>query len=96
MEELIPKVIEFGALAVINVLLIFKGVAAIKELSESVTKLADKVDRMSDYVNSHITLMETRLAETERDLRDIKGSLDILVRRLEFNDRKKNEGGGFE
>lgn len=87
MEELIPKVIEFGALAVINVLLIFKGVAAMKELSDSVRKLADKVDRMSDYVNSHIALMETRLAETERDLRDIKGSLDILVRRLEDGTR---------
>lgn len=83
MEELIPKVIEFGALAVINVLLIFKGVAAIRELSDSVGKLADKVDRMSDYVNSHITLMETRLNEVERDLRNITLTLDIIAKRME-------------
>lgn len=84
MEELIPKVIEFGALAVINVLLIFKGVAAMKELSDTIGKLADKVDRMSDYMNSHISLIETRIAETEHDLREIRGTLDIIARRMEL------------
>lgn len=86
MEELIPKVIEFGALAVINVLLIFKGVTAMKELSDTVGKLADKVDRMSDYMNSHISLIESRISETERDLREIRGTLDIIARRLDYHE----------
>lgn len=91
MEEMIPKVIEFGALAVINVLLIFKGVAAMKELSDTVGKLADKVDRMADYMNSHISMIETRLAETEHDLREIRGTLDIISRRLELGVSLKKE-----
>lgn len=76
MEELVPKVIEFGALAVINVLLIFKGVKAMQDLSETVAKLADKVERMTDATNA-------RFAALELELRALRESVDALVRRLD-------------
>lgn len=76
MEEMIPKVIEFGALAVINVLLIFKGVKAMQDLSETVAKLADKVERITDANNA-------RFAALELELRALRESVDALVRRLD-------------
>lgn len=76
MEEMIPKVIEFGALAVINVLLIFKGVKAMQDLSETVAKLADKVERITDATNA-------RFAALELELRALRESVDALVRRLD-------------
>ena len=78
MEELIPKVIEFGALAVINVLLIFKGVKAMQDLSETVSKLADKVERMNDATNA-------RFAALELDIRELKNSIEALIRRLDVS-----------
>lgn len=78
MEELIPKVIEFGALAVINVLLIFKGVKAMQELTANISKLTDKVESMS----KHIDFIETRLNNLDADLRDMKYVLENLARRL--------------
>lgn len=76
LEELIPKVIEFGALAVINVLLIFKGVKAMQDLSETVSKLADKVERMADATNA-------RFAALELDIRELKNAIEALIRRLD-------------
>lgn len=78
MEELIPKVIEFGALAVINVLLIFKGVKAMQDLTANISKLTDKVESMS----KHIDFIETRLNNLDADLRDMKYVLENLARRL--------------
>lgn len=78
MEELIPKVIEFGALAVINVLLIFKGVKAMQELTANISKLTDKVESMS----KHIDFIETRLNNLDADVRDMKYVLENLARRL--------------
>lgn len=78
MEELIPKVIEFGALAVINVLLIFKGVKAMQDLTANISKLTDKVESMS----KHIDFIETRLNNLDADVRDMKYVLENLARRL--------------
>lgn len=76
MEELLPKVIEFGALAVINVLLIFKGVKAMHELSDAISKLTDRIDRMTDATNA-------RFAALELDIRELKVAIEALIRRID-------------
>lgn len=76
-----PKILEIGALGTINILLIWKGVPALNELSKSNTVLANSIDKLAESVNNRLTLIE-------RDLSEIKSTLNFVVRRLE-NDKHK-------
>lgn len=78
MEELIPllpKIIELGGLGLcclFLISLIWKGVPALNNLANSISKLADKIDAIS-----------TRMNNVEHDLRDIKNTLETLIRRID-------------
>lgn len=81
--DFIPKLLEMGVLGTINVILIFKGIPAMNDLSKSNTDLANAIGKLADSVNN-------RLGVVEHDLRDIKSSLDLILRRLDFYDSGKN------
>lgn len=83
MEEFIPKILELGVLGTINVLLVFKGVPALSELSKSNEKLAASIDKLNDNMNNRLTTIE-------HDLRDIKSSLDMVLRRFEYFEKSKH------
>lgn len=62
MEDFIavlPKLIEYGPLGIINILLIFKGIPAMNNLSNAVSKLADRIDGF-----------DARVLTLERDIHD--------------------------
>ena len=80
MEEFLPKILELGVLGTINVLLVFKGVPALSELSRSNDKLAASIDKLNDSLNNRLTVIE-------HDLRDIKSTLDILIRRFDLYEK---------
>jgi hypothetical protein len=82
-EELIPKVLETGVLGAINILLIWKGVPAMNKLSESNTQLAAAIGKLTDSVNNRLDIVE-------HDLRDIKNSLDLILRRLDLYEKSSN------
>ena len=83
MEDFLPKILELGILGTINVLLVFKGVPALSELSRSNEKLANSIDKLNDNMNNRLTTIE-------HDLRDIKTSLDLVLRRFDFYEKAKN------
>lgn len=86
LEELIailPKLAEIGGLGLISVLLIWKGVPAMNKLSESNIQLANAIGKLTDSVNN-------RLEIVEHDLRDIKSSLETLLRRFEYFEKSRN------
>lgn len=81
MEEImpmLPKIIEIGVLGATTVILIFKGIDRMNELTANLSKLTDKIERMQDATNA-------RFAALELDIRDLRNSVDALVRRLELN-----------
>lgn len=80
-DEMFPRILELGALGVINVLLVWKGVPALNELSKSNVVLANSIDKLAESVNNRLTLIE-------RDLSEIKSTLQFIIRRLE-NDKSK-------
>lgn len=80
MEDFLPKILELGVLGTINVLLVFKGVPALSELSRSNEKLANSIDKLNDNMNNRLTTIE-------HDLRDIKSTLDILIRRFDLYEK---------
>lgn len=80
MEDFLPKILELGVLGTINVLLVFKGVPALSELSRSNDKLAASIDKLNDSLNNRLTVIE-------HDLRDIKSTLDILIRRFDLYEK---------
>lgn len=82
MEDFLPKILELGVLGTINVLLVFKGVPALSELSRSNDKLAASIDKLNDSLNNRLTVIE-------HDLRDIKSTLDILIRRFDLYEKEK-------
>lgn len=81
MDELIPKILEYGALAAINLLLIVKGVKAMQDLTAAIDKLANKVDKISErqtalenefrLIARQFEKLETRFENNFRDLRDV-------------------------
>ncbi len=86
MEELIatlPKLAEIGGLGLISILLIWKGVPAMNKLSESNIQLANAIGKLTDSVNN-------RLEIVEHDLRDIKSSLELILRRLDNYEKSRN------
>ena len=83
MEELLPKLLELGVLGTINILLVFRGVPALNELSQSNKALAESINKLNENMNS-------RLTNIERDLRDIKASLDFVLRRFDLYEKTKN------
>ena len=96
MEELVPKMPEYGALAIINVLLIFKGVKAMQELTSSidklqaltsiVDKLADKVDKIADRqgaLENEIKFLSNRFEKLESRFESgLQEIRDVLERRI--------------
>ena len=83
MEDFLPKILELGVLGTINVLLVFKGVPALSELSRSNEKLANSIDKLNDNMNNRLTTIE-------HDLRDIKASLDLVLRRFDLYEKTKH------
>lgn len=86
MEELIPvlpKIAEWGAVGAALIILILRGIPAMNKLAESNIQLANAIGRLTDSVNN-------RLEVVEHDLRDIKASLDVILRRLDFIEHPKN------
>ena len=90
MLEDIPKLLELGALGVINVILIFKGIdkmqtltTSVKELSEAVTAniktLTDNVTKLqaqTETFNHRFEMLENRISNVEEYLREIKFKMD--------------------
>ena len=80
MEEMAPKILEYGALAVINVLLIVKGVKAMQELTTTIDKLANSVEKLSErqssletevrFLTRRVEKLEHQIETGFRDLRD--------------------------
>ena len=86
MEEIIavlPKIAEWGALGAGFIILILRGIPAMNKLAESNLQLANAIGRLTDSVNN-------RLEVVEHDLRDIKASLDTILRRLDYIEHSKN------
>ena len=74
MEDLFLKSFEYGALGFISIILLTKGMSAIKDLSDSVKSFADVVAKLSDKVN----LMDNRVLGFEYELRNISNRLDKI------------------
>ena len=81
MEEFILKGFELGALGLISLFLLTKGMTAIKDLSDSNKLLADAVTKLSDKVN----MMDGRFLSVEFELRSINSRLDKIQ---DFVERK--------
>ena len=100
MEEFIPKVLEYGALAVINVLLIFKGVKSMQELTASidklqnltlsVDKLADKVDKIADRQSALESEIKHRIENLENRFENGLRELRDLIERRYQNEKGKH------
>ena len=54
------------------------GGKAMQDLSETVSKLADKVERMNDATNA-------RFAALELDIRELKNAIEALIRRIDVS-----------
>ena len=74
MEEFILKGFELGALGIISLFLLTKGMTAIKDLSDSNKLLADAVTKLSDKVN----MMDGRFLSIEFELRRMNSRLDKI------------------
>ena len=74
MEEFILKGFELGALGLISLFLLTKGMTAIKDLSDSNKLLADAVTKLSDKVN----MMDGRFLSIEFELRRMNSRLDKI------------------
>ena len=85
LEEFILKSFELGALGLISLFLLTKGMTAIKDLSDSNKLLADAVTKLSDKVN----MMDNRFLTFEYELRSIHSQLDKIQINLERS--KRNE-----
>ena len=81
MEEFILKGFELGALGLISLFLLTKGMTAIKDLSDSNKLLADAVTKLSDKVN----MLDGRFLSVEFELRSINSRLDKIQ---DFVERK--------
>lgn len=79
MEELFPKMLEYGALAIISILLIVKGVKAMHELTNAVGNLADKVDRLADKVEK----ISDRQSSLENEVKFLSNRFEKLESRFE-------------
>ena len=85
MEDFIavlPKLIEYGPLGIINILLIFKGIPAMNNLTNSISKLADKIDTVDD-----------RIIVLERDIHDCLHEIKSELNHLKSQNRKQYEEG---
>lgn len=71
MEEMILKYAEFGVLGIITLLLLTKGLSALKTLSDSQKTLAAAIDKLADKINS----MDSRIVNIEREMRDLRNDL---------------------
>ena len=74
MEEFILKGFELGALGIISLFLLTKGMTAIKDLSDSNKLLADAVTKLSDKVN----MLDGRFLSIEFELRRMNSRLDKI------------------
>ena len=74
LEEFILKGFELGALGIISLFLLTKGMTAIKDLSDSNKLLADAVTKLSDKVN----MMDGRFLSIEFELRRMNSRLDKI------------------
>ena len=93
MEELAPKIIEYGALAVINVLLIFKGVKAIQELTSTIDKLAVSVEKIADRqsnLETEVRLLTRRVEKWEYQLEKLFSDLHGAIGRKIFNEKDQD------
>ena len=86
MEEIVtvlPKIAEWGALGAGFIILILRGIPAMNKLAESNLQLANSIGRLTDSVNNRFEVIE-------HDLRDIKVSMDTILRRLDYIEHSKN------
>lgn len=86
MEEIILKGCEFGALGVISIYLLTRGMTSIRELADSNKILADAVTKLSDKVNgidSHVGILEAVTRDINRRLDKIEDTLIKLENKKE-------------
>ena len=82
----LSKLLELGALGLINFVLIFKGIGRMQELTDSVKDLAETVSNLK-ISNENIERRLTALEEFVRnELRDIKFKLEY--KRGDYNERQ--------
>lgn len=86
MDELFLKSFELGALGLISIFLLTKGLNAIKDLSDSNRQLADAVSKLSDKVNS----MEHRFSNFEYEFRTMRTQLDKILTHFERSNPNEN------
>ena len=68
MEEMLLKGIELGALGLVTVLLLTKGLSALNTLADSQKTLAKAIDKLADKIN----FMDGKIANVEREVRDLR------------------------
>ena len=90
MEELIPKMLEYGALAVITIFLIVRGVKAIQDLTESTSNLTVAVNKINDAVDklaSKVEKISDRQISLESEIKLLGARLEKLESNFENNIR---------
>lgn len=86
MEEFLLKAGELGALGLISLYLLTKGMTSIRELADSNKMLADAVTKLSDKVNgidSHVGILEAVTRDINRRLDKIEDTLIKLEHQKE-------------
>ncbi len=84
MEEY-AKLLELGALGVINCILIFKGIDKMKELADSVSALSNAVSQLqlqTNFLVQRIEIFESRLNSLETILREELHQIKFEIQKL--------------
>lgn len=88
--EDLPKLVELGALGLINLILVFKGIDKMQNLTNSVKELSDaitaniktltdnvtKLQAQTEIFNHRFEIIENRISHVEEYLRDIKFNIE--------------------
>lgn len=78
MEESLLKLGEFGALGIITVLMLTKGMSALKSITDAMHQLSDTINSFSNRVEE----MEKRSLGFEYELKNVSSRLDKIENSL--------------
>ena len=77
MEEMILKAVELGALGILCLLLLTKGLNSLTALSDSQKALTQAIEKFTDKINS----MDSRITNIERDVLELKQLVKSFLER---------------
>ena len=85
MFEELPKLVELGALGLINFVLIFKGIGRMQDLTDSINKLVENVGKLqskTDLIELKLNGFESRLNGFDSKLSGFEPRLGNIEQRM--------------